>query len=675
VGVDQEDEARRLAALRRTAVLDTAPEQVFDDITALASAICGTPISLITLIDEQRQWFKSRVGLEVTETPRDIAFCHHTIQHTDVMIVPDARADPRFADNPLVTGDLGIQFYAGAPLITDDDQRIGTVCVIDQVPRRLDPSQVSQLETLARHASSLLTLRANQQELAQHRALLQSILDNTPTTITVKDLAGRYVLANDAMAVLHGVGPDEIIGKTDRELLRDDDLAAARAELARRALDEGPVTVRSANPKGRESLLVTFPLQGDDGRPFGTGDIAADMSGQLDAEHEAAELQRRFEQARRLEGLGHLAGGVAHDFNNLLAVIMASTGFAEDALDADALTMDLAQVRADIAEIRGAAERAARLTRQLLVFAQRETGEPVLLDLNALVHEFGQMLRRTLGAATQVVLDLSEQPCWVQADRSQLEQVLLNLSLNARDAMPDGGTLTISTARESGSSNPPPLGSAPTAAVVLSVRDEGVGMDDDVAARAFEPFFSTKGSTGGSGLGLATVHGAVAKAGGAVQIDTSPGAGTALVVHLPAVAASAAPATVVDPDVGVDTRGARILLVEDQDVVRRITARMLEREGHAVLAARDADDALRAWRGAGGAVDLLVTDVVLGGRSGVTLAEELRIERPGLPVLLISGYPDTGGDGDEERLPLLQKPFTQAALLEAIEAALGEVGP
>jgi len=388
---------------------------------------------------------------------------------------------------------------------------------------------------------------------------------------------------------------------------------------------------------------------------------------QLQAQAERERLENRLHQSQRLESLGMLAGGVAHDFNNLLAVIRNCAGFVAEA------TADNEPVRADVEEIIKAAEQAAQLTRQLLIFGRREQVQLKALDLNVVVADVQSLLARSIGEHIQLVVHPSASLPAVHADRSQIEAVLVNLAVNARDAMPGGGILTIELGvthlDHEDTGLLPPL--SPGCYVTLSVSDTGVGMSPDVVARIFEPFFTTKPQGQGTGLGLATVHGIVTAAGGGLSVQSAPGAGTTIRAFYPAAEelASAETATAVTADTG--GQGETILVVEDEPAVLRVVTRILQRNGYSVLSATNGTEALAL--AADHEFDLLLTDTVMPGISGLELADRVRQSYPQASVLLMSGYsPDLAGPG--RALPvdtaLIQKPFTERALMEAVRAAI-----
>jgi signal transduction histidine kinase len=386
------------------------------------------------------------------------------------------------------------------------------------------------------------------------------------------------------------------------------------------------------------------------------------------ADRALREREDQLRQAQKMEAIGRLAGGVAHDFNNLLTAIIGYTDVIFERLPEED------QTRNDIGEIRKAADRAAALTRQLLAFGRKQFLRPEVLDLNETATGLMQMLPRVIGEHIQTVAGLAPNLRRVTADRSQMEQVLVNLVLNARDAMPTGGTITIETsdveltparvASEALTLQPGPY-------VLLSVTDTGTGMDAKTRAHAFEPFFTTKPKGKGTGLGLATVYGIVDQSGGGISMQTALGHGTTVRIYLPAVAA---PAVVRQPEPppAVTYGTESILLVEDNDGVRELAKRTLRARGYEVIEARNGDEAIDlVARGA--QAQLLLTDVVMPGLSGPNLAARLLQQNPRLRVLYMSGFNEEAAAAHGTfwgGVPLLQKPFTPNQLAERVRVAL-----
>jgi PAS domain S-box-containing protein len=490
---------------------------------------------------------------------------------------------------------------------------------------------------------------------------------------------GRFIEVNQALCDLVGRSPDELVGATFEEITFPSDLESSRALLARMLSGElasVQAEKRYVHADGHViwALLSASLVRDSEGRPLYSVGQTVDITElkraeealrrselerhQLEARREKAELEAQLLQSQRLDSLGRLAGGIAHDFNNLLGIIINHAAFAARQLETDS------PLHGDVAGIRKAADRAADLTHQLLLIGRREVARPEVFDLNDLVGEVAVLLRRSLGSRIELAVTPSAHPCHVEADRGQIEQVLVNLVLNGRDAMADGGRLTIETlAPDSG----------PVHYVGLSVADTGTGMTPEVVERAFEPFFTTKPPDQGSGLGLATVYGIVERAGGRVWIDTRIGAGTVVTALLPAVSAPPSPtsdeAGVAPPSAGGET----VLLVEDDADVRSMTHRILVEGGYEVVEAMNGAHALAVLETLPTPPDLVVSDVVMPEMSGRELLEHLRASGSDLPVILVSGYARdafTSGGRADESFVLVEKPFTEEQLLREVRAVL-----
>jgi PAS domain S-box-containing protein len=382
------------------------------------------------------------------------------------------------------------------------------------------------------------------------------------------------------------------------------------------------------------------------------------------------QLQARLQQAQRLENLGQLAGGIAHDFNNILAVIVNYATFVSDELDG-ASESDWAQrwetARGDVGQVKLAAERAARLTHQLLAFARREAVRPQVLDLDQVISAIAEMLRRTIGEHVELVTSLAGDLSPVLADPGQLEQVLVNLAVNARDAMPAGGTLTIDTGNITVDDDSAAGGSKAQQGrnVRLRVSDTGTGMAADVIQHAFEPFFTTKEAGAGTGLGLATVYGILAQAEGNIQIYSEPGTGTTFTITLPVTTETAIPILEPVPYQRVP-KGETVLVVEDSAALREVTKRIFTRNGYQVITAANGPEALDIACAHAGEIHLLVTDVVMPHMLGKEVAEKMRAIKPEIEVLFMSGYarPVLTSQGRlDPNVALVEKPFSEADLL------------
>jgi two-component system cell cycle sensor histidine kinase/response regulator CckA len=403
--------------------------------------------------------------------------------------------------------------------------------------------------------------------------------------------------------------------------------------------------------------LVRDPL----GRPAAIECIARDIT-------ERKQLEAQLQQAQKMEAIGRLAGGVAHDFNNLLTVIM---GYSAQALATLAASDPLHE---EILEIHHASERAASLTRQLLTFSRRQALTPCVLNLNNIVADMDRMLRRLLGEDVEVATALDPGLDSIRADPGQMEQVLLNLAVNARDAMPDGGKLLLETANIELDEAYAHLhfAVAPGAYAILAVSDTGCGMDPETQAHIFEPFFTTKAPGEGTGLGLSTVFGIVQQSGGNVGVYSEPGKGTTFKIYFPSVAARAERVEArlaAGPAAGSET----VLVVEDEDAVRKLIRSVLTRAGYIVLEASDGAEALELCRSYAGPIQLVISDLVMPQMSGSELADQLAARRPDIRLLLMSGY--TAASVVKQRAldpqtSFLQKPFTPAALAEKVRETL-----
>ena len=505
-----------------------------------------------------------------------------------------------------------------------------------------------------------ITERARfQTALLQSEERFEKAFQASPVAITISILAdGRYLDVNARFEEITGRPRAEIIGKTAFDIGFWAE-PAARQTMAS-ALDRAgylrnwPFEFRRRSGELRQAIGAFERIEVA-GEPCVLA-ITEDVT-------ERRSLEGRLRQAERLEAIGRLAGGIAHDFNNLLGVVLGycdllSRRFADD-------PRSLKQLQA----IRGASERAAELTRQLLAYGRKQVLFPVTLALGPVVEDARGMLERIFGDHIALQTVVEPGVGHVRADREQIQQVLVNLALNAREAMPQGGTVSIECRNE-----PAPAGAA-SGHVILRVQDDGPGMDPASRERVFEPFFSADNSAvGKTGLGLASVYGIVKQSGGEITVESEPGRGTAFVVRLPRVAGREAERGPAQTPEGSDGNGT-ILLVEDQEMVREMTRAVLDQEGYHVLVAADGREAVRVSQGFAGEIDLVITDVVMPGLSGRETAEQLRTARPGARVIFVSGYTADalgGRDALEPGTRFLQKPFRPDELTAAVRDALGE---
>ncbi|HYC30649.1 MAG TPA: MASE1 domain-containing protein, partial [Gemmatimonadales bacterium] len=505
--------------------------------------------------------------------------------------------------------------------------------------------------------------------LRQREEQLREALDAARMGTWSWTAADDRVVWDEAMRRLYGLGPDASVTSYAeyRALVHPDDLPFVEAAVSR-AMSEGnrlDFEFRTRLPDGRIRWIANQGrvMRGASGEVVGLTGVSSDVT-----ERRNAEEQLRL--AHRMESVGRLAGGVAHEANNQMSVVIAASDFILKRLDV------APAVRTDVESIRRAAERTATVTAQLLAFSRRQVLNPQVLDLNALVRRFQPVLTRIMGEDCPVTLTLAPGLGRVKADPGQLEQVLVNLALNARDAMPRGGTLAVETAStyldETAPAAARGVAVRPGPYVVLGISDTGHGMDRETLAHIFEPFFTTKGIGRGTGLGLSTVYGIVKQSDGYVWAYSEPGQGTAFRVYLPLTGEPETPAAETAREIP-RASGEVVLLVEDEEMVREIAARALTEAGYRVLQAESGTRALQVLGETGERISLLLTDVVMPGIGGRELAAQVTRLRPGVPVLYTSGYTD----GEILRRGLLDpgaaflaKPFTTDALVRAVRQRL-----
>lgn len=517
--------------------------------------------------------------------------------------------------------------------------------------------------------------RAPSGDSRHDEGLLSTIVEAVPDIIWVKEATDlRLVLLNKAGEEFFGVSREHLLGKTDHDLFAADQadafVATDRAALTGGAPIEVPATEIVSRAWGRRVVQTTkLPIFDDAGRPRFLVGISRDVT-EREAACDRHDLERQLQEARRMEAVGHLAAGIAHDFNNLLTVIMGAGALLLDEVD------PARWERRDIEDIVTAALRGADLTRQLLAFSRRQVLQPRVLDLNSVVTNVERLLRRLIGEHVQLLTVRASEDSHVRGDPGQLEQIIANLAINARDAMPDGGTLTLTT--ENVVLDDRFVRAHPGARVgphvMLAVSDTGTGMSDTVKAHLFEPFFSTKAPGKGTGLGLSTVHGIVRRSDGYIVADSELGQGTTFRIYLPRVLRfELTPPD--EPTLRASLRGTEtVLVVEDDAPVRELAVRVLRSYGYDVLSAPGADSAMHIAAAHEGPIHLLVSDVLLSGTSGVALAGDLAVARPELNVLFISGYTDDAVSlhgGLAPGVAMLQKPFTPTVLARKVRESLG----
>src|SRR6266536_1597445 len=518
-------------------------------------------------------------------------------------------------------------------------------------------------------------------------ARFRGLLEAAPDAMVCVDADGRIALVNAQTERLFGYERDELVGRPVEILVPNELRDAHHGHRARYVADPRP------RPMSAEMQLAarrrdgsTFPaeislsaIDTDEGILITAAvrdvterlEIQAERE-RLRAQAERGRLEHELQQSRRLESLGQLAGGVAHDFNNLLGVISNYASFAGEEIAKEPQAR-WQPVRDDIEQVQKAADRAAGLTRQLLAFARQEVIQPRVLNLNDMVTSVEQLLLRTLGEHVELIIDLSDDLGPVLADAGQIEQVLVNLAVNARDAMRGGGKLTIQTANaciDEAAADQAAL--APGNYVTVKVSDTGTGIPKEIIDRVFEPFFTTKQKGEGSGLGLATVYGIITQAHGHLRIYSEPGVGTVVTALLPVTdrAAAAGAPSAAEPQRG---NGETVLVVEDEDAMREVTRRILARNGYEVVAVAGGQEALRTLTGRLEHIDVLLTDVIMPQMQGKELADKVRVLHPEVRVVFMSGYTEgvLSAQGVlEPGIDLIEKPFSETTVLSKLREVL-----
>ena len=792
-------ESERLRALQDYGVLDTPPEAAFDDLAALAAQICGAPISLVSLLDRHRQWFKAHHGLALTETSRAASFCTHVISLSgELLIVPDATLDPRFAGNPLVTGPPGIRFYAGVPLCTPGGHTIGTLCVIDRQPRALNPAQLESLQVLGRQVMAQLEQRRSLNEAIRNEVRLKNSqriaglgdweydFDNqrlvwSEELYRILGIAQGDSPANaeafyarvhpDDLAFVHRekkaaaegtrrVDFDHRIIRTDGEVRHLHQIAelvfAGQGEPVREAGTVQDITERKrAEAALRESeerfklvaravsdvvwdwdlvtdrlwwgedFLTTFGYAASEIEPgieswtrrihpddvirvtdglhhaIDTGAAAwtADyrfrrhdgsyalvqdrgcilrdangkgrrMVGGMRDITEPKKLEALYLRAQRLDSIGTLAGGIAHDLNNVLAPILMSI---------ELLKLDMGDdpERSRILEtIHLSCRRGADLVRQVLSYARGIDGHRGAIRPRHLLDELKSIITETFPRNIQIVTRVSPDLWPIVGEATQLHQVLLNLAVNARDAMPGGGTLTFAAAnitldaQYAESSQEISIGRH----VLLEVSDTGCGIPPGIREQIFEPFFTTKEVGKGTGLGLATVRAIVKNHGGFLKVDSTIGRGTTFKIFLPAAGDIHEPNTPAHRKADLPRgRDELVLVVDDEASIRVIAQRTLETFGYRVLTARNGAEAVALYQPRAPQIAVVLIDMMMPVMDGAAAIAALLHIDPSVRIIAASGMAQPAADPampSAANMVFLPKPYTTEALLQTIRRIL-----
>ncbi len=592
------------------------------------------------------------------------------------VVTEDVHSDPLWRHCRELASELGFRAAWSQPVFASGGEVIGTICVMKAVPGAPGEDEVRILEGAATIAGIALERHRADEGVRQSLSLLKATLESTADGILVVDKKGKIVSFNQKFLDLWRI-PPEIVES------RDDDKAIAfvldQLVDSSRFLDK--IRELYASPEAESFDVLEFK----DGRTFerlsrpqSVGEHCVgrvwsfrDVTDRRRAEGALMEREEQLRHAQKLEAIGRLAGGVAHDFNNLLTAI---TGYSDMVLRELSANDPL---RERVQEIRRASASATGLTRQLLAFSRKQVLQLQVLDLNQVVDETSSLLRRTIGEDVQLVIESAGPIGRVRGDRGQLEQVLVNLAVNARDAMPEGGKLIIETEDvfldESYARRHPGVRTGPY--VMVSVSDTGVGMDEETRAHIFEPFFTTKEVGRGTGLGLATVYGIVKQSGGNVWAYSEPGRGTTFKIYLPRVEEAKAEERETAAPVDVLEGSGTVLLVEDDDAVRALVSLILADCGYSVVEACDGREGLRLFESHEGSIDLVLTDIVMPGMSGREMAERILASHPEAKILFVSGYTRTAVQHHgllESGSNFLQKPFSPRELARKVRNLMGQ---
>jgi PAS domain S-box-containing protein len=522
-----------------------------------------------------------------------------------------------------------------------------------------------------------LQIHRIRRQLRESQELFHIIGENAADLIAVVDTKGNRLYNSPSYEKILGYSLEELKNSSGLDQIHPDDRekVAAASEAAKRTGVGSRLEYRIRHKNGAWRILesTASAVHNANGETEKLVIVNRDITERKQAEEELKEREHQLRQAQKMEAVGRLSGGIAHDFNNLLSVII---GYADELDDTRG---DSDKLRKHAEQIKKAGVRAAALTRQLLAFSRQQVLQPRVLDLNGVVADLAKMLRRLIGADIELTLALDPATGRVKADQSQIDQVIVNLVVNARDAMPEGGKLTIETTNaelsEKQAARMPYV--QPGSYVQLTVTDTGTGMDADTIAHIFEPFFTTKEKGKGTGLGLATVYGIIKQSGGYIWVLGEPGKGTSFKIFLPQVADAATALNTKIQSAPAGVALSTVLLVEDEDSLRELVSELLGRNGYRVLSASNGAQALETANNFQGFIHLLLTDVVLPGIAGPILAKQLAASQPGMRILFMSGYSEFNSSGRGGLPPgarLLQKPFSKETLLRDVAETLSPTG-
>ena len=633
-------------------------------LTALCGELLGATCALYNrlqgdLLCSQGQW-QTPPGFKSEDAPTG-HICYDVIRNNreDAVVITNLPRTSYAESDPNVRA-YGLQTYMGCA-VKCEGKAVGSLCVVYGTDYQPTDDDRRILGIIASAIGNEDTRKQAEAELNR----LMTAIEQTPESVVITDTEGRILYVNPVFERVTGYSRAEVIGQNPRLLKSNRQDSAFYRQLWGK-ISAGEVWRGRFINKKKDGTLFTedaviAPVRDEKGAVTNYIAIKRDISHEL-------ELEVQYRQTQKIDSIGRLAGGVAHDFNNILAVICGHTDLALAQLSPDA------PLRSNLECIQESADRAANLTRQLLAFGRRQVIEPRRINLNELIVNLNKMLRRLIGEDIKLVTQTAPDLGQIKADPGQIEQVLLNLVVNARDAMPDGGTLTIRTdnvtldedyARSHLIS--------PGDYVMVSVSDTGVGMTDEVKQHIFEPFFTTKEQGKGTGLGLATCFGIIQQSNGHIHSESQVDKGTQFKIYLPRVSGVEDPISSREAPVSLPQGTETILLAEDEPSLRQLMARVLRTQGYTVLEATDGHEALTLAQANGAKIQLLLTDVIMPGLSGKTLAEWLGQVNPAVRVLFISGYINNNAVRDAMSRPgtfFLQKPFNPLDLTKRVREAI-----
>jgi two-component system cell cycle sensor histidine kinase/response regulator CckA len=677
---------RKLTQLSRAVAQTASLDDILQLAASQAAAILDADQTLLMLVgDDGLAHVRASEGVDPVlraglSTPLDESL----ISRVEQALV--GKADRAFMAVPLivqgeVTGLVAVTRSSTSPWTVEEETALAAIADQSAAPIEIArlTEEVRQARLIAENARLSEAEREARSALDAERTRLATVLDNMPVGVVLAEApSGRVIFRNRAVSQLSGLEDDPVesvahYGKLTGLHQDGSPYAPTEWPLARAILSGETVSGEEIEIVRRDGSRAIFSMNAAPIRDAG-GTVTAAVTAFYDVTHRRR-VEEHLRQVQQMEAVGRLAGGMAHEANNQMSVVLSASSFILKRQGLDD------PVRRDVEAIKRAAERTATVTAQLLAFGRRQILRPQVIDLNEVIQDFSPVLRRTLGVETQLELRPDRAAGHVRADRGQIEQVLLNLALNARDAMPRGGRLTIETQpvelNQEYSSFKADVAVRPGSYVLLTLSDTGQGMDRPTLKRVFEPFFTTKAVGQGTGLGLSTVYGIVKQSDGYVWAYSEPGQGSVFKIYLPSVQERVSEPAAEQPLPLSAVAGETVLVVEDEEAVRSVVSRLLESEGYKVLQAEAGGEALDLVERSGGSVDLVITDVAMPNMNGRELAARLKTLRPQLPVLFISGYTDDDMVRRgliEPHSPFLSKPFSPEALAAKVRLLLDRAG-